>query len=430
MRITIKTISGKVYILEDVEPKLTVEELKVLVEKHTEIEPECQRLIFKGKVLKNQQTLDDAKLSDGDCIIVVKSRKKKKRPSPEEKKEARNVPLASANANAGPSRAQANAQPNANPFGFMMGQGQSAMPFDLNALGALFQGNAQANPFGQAQAAAANAQRPAAAANNSNNAAAAANPFAALPLAAMMGQMGQGANNQMPDLNSMMQMLQNPMIQQMLRSPAMQQMLQEVMRNPAMLQNMMRNNPMLNGVLQGMGNNPFPAQAAPPPPAAADVPQQAAVAQNEAAAAQPDANNPEAANANVVPNAVPAANANAQAAGPNEQPVAGPNDQPVAANPQAAQPNPMALLLGQLNNQQPNNVNAPNPLLAFLNAQQMRQQPPVRPPQGVNDAQARNMYAAELDQLQNMGFLDEARNLRALRETAGSVEAAINMLLR
>merc|ERR1719233_2146836 len=140
-----------------------------------------------GKVLKNEQTLVDAKLSDGDCIIVVKSKKKKKRPTSEEKKEARNAPQASANANVGPSPAQGNAQPNAaNAFGFMVGQGQPPMPFNL---GALFQG-AGANPFGfQAQPAAANAQQPAAAANNAN-AQPAANPFAAM--------MGQGANNQMP----------------------------------------------------------------------------------------------------------------------------------------------------------------------------------------------------------------------------------------
>jgi len=396
MKITIKTISGKVYQLEDVEADLTVEKLKILAEKETEIVPDCQRLIFKGKVLKNEQTLADAKLSDGDCIIVVKSRKKKKRPTPEEKKEARNAPQASANANVGPSPAQGNAQPNVpNAFGFMVGQGQPPMPLNL---GALFQG-AAANPFGfQAQPAAANAQQPAAAAAANNaNAQPAANPFAGLPFAAMMGQ---GANNQMPDLNAIMQMLQNPMMQEMLRSPAMQQMLQNMMANPQMLQNLIRNNPMMNGLLQNLGNPAAAAQAAP--------------------AAQPNAN-PAAENANVAPNAAPAANANAQAAAPNNQPA--------AANPQAAQPNPLGLLLGQLN-QQPNNGAAPNPFLQFLNAQQMRQQAPVRQPQGLNDAQAREVYANELRQLQNMGFLDEARNLRALRETAGSVEAAINMLLR
>lgn len=413
MNITIKTISGKVYKLEDIEADLTVEKLKLLTEKHTEIEPDCQRLIFKGKVLKNEQTLADAKLSDGDCIIVVKSRKKKKRPSPEEKKEASNAPEASANANVGSSTAQPNFRPNGNQaFGFMVGQGQPPVPLNFEALGALFRGNGQANPFGQP--AAANSQQPAAAANNAN-AQPAANPFAAM--------MGQG-NNQMPDLNTLMQMMQNPMMQEMMRSPAVQQMLQNLMQNPQMLQNMVRNNPMMNGLLQGFGvpaaaaappaaNAAGPAAAAPPPAAAAG-PQAAPAAQNAAPAAQQGANNPAAANVNAVPPAQPAANANAQAA---------PNAQPAAAN---AAPNPLGLLLGQLNNQQPNN---PNPFLAFLNAQQMRPQAAARP-QGMNDDQAREMYATQLEQLQNMGFLDEARNLRALRETAGSVEAAINMLLR
>jgi len=407
MKITIKTISGKVYQLEDVEADLTVEKLKILAEKETEIVPDCQRLIFKGKVLKNEQTLADAKLCDGDCIIIVKSRKKKKQPTPEETKEARNAPQVSANANVAPPPAQGNAQPNpANPFGFMVGQGQPPVPLNLDAFGAMFRGNAQANPFGfQAQPAAANAQQPAATAAsnanvpaaNSTNGPAAANPFAAFPFAAMMGQ---GANNQRPDMNAIMQMLQSPMVQEMLRSPAMQQMMQNMMANPQMLQNLMRNNPMMNGLLQNLGN---PAAAAQPAPAS-----------------QPNAN-PAAANPNAAPNAASAANANAQAVGPNNQPA--------AANPQAPQANPLALLLSQLNNQQPNNAAAPNLFQAFINPQQMRQQPPVGQPQGLNDAQAREMYATELGQLQNMGFLDEARNLRALRETAGSVEAAINMLL-
>jgi len=413
MKITIKTISGKVYHLDDVEGDLTVDKLKLLTEKHTEIEPDCQRLIFKGKVLKNEQTLADAKLSNGDCIIVVKSRKKKKR-SPEEKKETRNIPQAAANTNAVPPPAQANVQPNTNQtFGFMMGQGQPPLAMNMNAFSALLQGMAQGNPL-QPQSGAANAQQPSAAANNVN-APPQANPFAALPFAAMMGQ---GANNQMPDLNSMMQLLQNPMMQEMLRSPAMQQMLQQVMQNPEMLQNMMRNNPMMNGLLQNLGNNAFrpPAAAAAQPSAAA--PQAAAAAPNPVPAAQPSANNAAAANADAVPNAAPAANANAQQAVPNQQ---------GAANPQAAQPNPYAFLLGQLgqlSNQQPN-ANQANPFHAFMNAQQ-----PVRQPVVLNDAQAREMYAAQLETLQNMGFSDEARNLRALRETAGSIEAAINMLLR
>jgi len=413
MKITIKTISGKVYHLDDVEGDLTVDKLKLLTEKHTEIEPDCQRLIFKGKVLKNEQTLADAKLEDGDCIIVVKSRKKKKR-SPEEKKEARNEPQAAANTNAGPPPAQANVQPNANQaFGFMMGQGQSPLPLNMNAFSALLQGMAQGNPH-QPQSGAANAQ-PSAAANNVN-APPQANAFVGLPFAAMMGQ---GANNQMPDLNGMMQLLQNPMMQEMLRSPAMQQMLQQFMQNPEMVQNMMRNNPMMNGLLQNLGNNAFrpPAAAAAQPSAAA--PQAAAAAPNAVPVAQPAANNAAAANADAVPNAAPAANANAQQAVPNQQ----------AANPQAAQPNPFAFLgqlgqLGQLHNQQPN-ANQANPFHAFMNPQQAVRQPVV-----LNDAQAREMYAAQLETLQNMGFSDEARNLRALRETAGSIEAAINMLLR
>jgi len=388
MKITIKTISGKVYQLEDLEANLTVEELKLLTQKHTDIEPECQRLIFKGKVLKNEQTLTDVKLSDGDCIIVVKSRKKKKRTSEavEEKKDARDAPEPSVNANNPPPQANAQANINQPGLGFMGA-------VDFNAL------------FNSFQQPAANA------ANNGNANQAAANPFAPL-----MG-MGMGANNQMPDLNAMMQMMQNPVVQEMMRSPAMQQMLQQVMQNPQMLNNIMQN-PMLGQMMPGMLNNPLfrQAAAAAAPQAAAAQPQAAAaapppVAANNQAAAGPqaDANNPAAVNADAARN-----NDNA-------------NAQPAQANLPAAA-NPLAALLGQMN--MPNNAqaNAPNPFLAFLNAQQMRQ--PAAAPQVLNDEQARELYTEQLGQLRNMGFLDEARNLRALRETAGSVEASINMLLQ
>jgi len=102
--------------------------------------------------------------------------------------------------------------------------------------------------------------------------------------------------------------------------------------------------------------------------------------------------------------------------------------------PNNGQPNSLNPFLAMLNAQgqmQPNNgqTNAPNPFLAMLNAQNLNQQA-VAQPQMLNDAQARELYAEQLVQLRNMGFLDDARNLRSLRETAGSVEAAINLLLQ
>jgi len=387
-----------------------------LTEKHTDIEPDCQRLIFKGKVLKNEQTLAEVKLSDGDCIIVVKSRKKQKRSStednPDEKGESRNTPQASAHTNPPPS-VQVNASLNGNQASGFMAPGQPNVA-NFDALSALFMANSQANPFGsQPQTAAASAQQSAPSASNAN-APPAANPFAAM--------MGQRANNQLPnfDINNMMQMLQNPVMQDMLGNPAIQEMMRNVMQNPAMLQNIMQNNPMLNGLFQNTGNSGFrlPSAAGAPSPAAASmpVPQASVAAVDGAPAATADqraVNNSAADNA--VSGAIPAVSSNAQSTGSNTQPV--------QANAQAAQPNPLAFLLGQLNNQQPNNGNLPNIFQGFQNA------PLSRQPQVLNDTQATEMYAAQLEQLKSMGFNDEGRNLRALRETAGSVEAAINMLL-
>merc|ERR1719233_1295 len=142
----------------------------------------------------------------------------------------------------------------------------------------------------------------------------------------------------------------------MIRSPAMQQMMQNVMQNPEMLQNMIRNNPMFSGFMQNMGNSGFR------PAAAAGTPSQAATDSTmpQAPAAQPVVNNPASAT-----EAVPPVNANT--------PSVGPDGQPVQANSQAAQPNPLAFLLANLNNQQPNNANLPNPFQGFQNASQFRQ---------------------------------------------------------
>jgi len=423
MKITIKTITGKVYPLDDVEPGLTVKDLKLLTQKQTEIEPECQRLIFKGKVLKDEQSLTDASLSDGDCIIVVKSRKKKKRTPPEEKNDAA-ASEPSVNANAPqPLNTQSNSA-----FGFM-GQGQNPALF-----GAFNQQGFQ-QP-------AANAQQPATAADMNVNSQPAANPFAAL--------MGMRGNNQMPDMNAMMQMMQNPAIQQLLNSPQMQEHMRQIMQNPQMMNHLMNNlmqNPLVSQMIpQMMGNNQaFRHAAAGTAPQAANASGAVSEPQSESTQAAADAlngaavSNPAAANSNEVPanQSVPGnqpSDTNSQQNVTQPNPLAALISQMGQEQPNNGQPNSLNPFLAMLNAQgqmQPNNgqTNAPNPFLAMLNAQSLNQQP-VAQPQILNDAQARELYAEQLEQLSNMGFLDEARNLRSLRETGGSVEAAIILLFQ
>jgi len=233
---------------------------------------------------------------------------------------------------------------------------------------------------------------------------AAQNNLQANPLAALMGN----NNNQ----NSLFQMMQNP---------AMQNMMQSMMQNPELMRNMMSSmGAPLN--LNAMMNPASASQAAPSPPQA-NAPRPQA---NAAANAPRNANNASNSDNASAQNSVPA----------QVLPVAN-VPQPAIPNPQAnaAAVNPFAALFGPMMPppvQQPNLNQARNPLLAFLNAQNVNsaQAAPVRQPAVLTEAQAREMYASQLATLRSMGFHDEARNLRALRETAGSVEASLDRLFR
>jgi len=219
---------------------------------------------------------------------------------------------------------------------------------------------------------------------------------------------GQSGSNQSP-------------IFQMMENPAVQSMMQTMMQNPELMRNMMSSMG-APANLRAMMNPASVPQAVPSPPQAN-------------AAARPQANVPA---ADSSPTAASTDSASNQNSAPAQAPPVANVPQPAAAIPQAnpAAVNPLAALLGPMMApaaQQPNlnQMRNPNPLLAFLNAQNVNaaQQSPQQPVV-LTEAQAREMYASQLTQLRAMGFHDEARNLRALRETAGSVEASLDRLFR
>merc|ERR1719229_26376 len=80
MNLKFKLLNGKVFPVK-AGSKLSVAKLKIICQGATEIDHDLQRLIYKGRVLKDEQTVDELKINDGDTIIVVKSKKKKKKPN-------------------------------------------------------------------------------------------------------------------------------------------------------------------------------------------------------------------------------------------------------------------------------------------------------------------------------------------------------------
>jgi len=83
MIITIKTLQNKRYDL-DIDPKNTVAEIKEKIHKDLSLgEPESQKLIHHGKILKDDQTAESAGFKEKDFLVVmVRKIKKRSKPKP------------------------------------------------------------------------------------------------------------------------------------------------------------------------------------------------------------------------------------------------------------------------------------------------------------------------------------------------------------
>ena len=83
MIITIKTLQNKRYDL-DIDPKNTVAEIKVKIHNDLDLgEPETQKLIHHGKILKDDQTAESAGFKEKDFLVVmVRKIKKRAKPKP------------------------------------------------------------------------------------------------------------------------------------------------------------------------------------------------------------------------------------------------------------------------------------------------------------------------------------------------------------
>eukprot|EP00475_Leptophrys_vorax_P017146 TRINITY_DN236_c0_g1_i2.p1 TRINITY_DN236_c0_g1~~TRINITY_DN236_c0_g1_i2.p1 ORF type:complete len:299 (-),score=117.80 TRINITY_DN236_c0_g1_i2:133-1029(-) len=71
MKVIVRSLTNQKYELE-VDPSITVANFKVEIHRvHNLGEPDSQKLIFSGKILKDDQTLDDAKIKDGGFVVLM-----------------------------------------------------------------------------------------------------------------------------------------------------------------------------------------------------------------------------------------------------------------------------------------------------------------------------------------------------------------------
>lgn len=195
----IKTSTGGKFSIE-VDPTISVEQFKELLQAQSNVVPAAQRLIYRGHVLKDQRTLDSYGVEDGMTVHLVKG----------------STPAASTTA---PTTAASTTT-------------SSAAPTTTTTTTATTTTTTAQSPQPSQQ------QQP-------------TSPAAANPFAAMFGGAGAGAGGafpQMPNMTpeQMQQMLNNPFVEGMLNDP---NLLREMMLSNPQFRRVVEENPQLSHIL-------------------------------------------------------------------------------------------------------------------------------------------------------------------------------------
>ncbi|KAK9457287.1 hypothetical protein V1511DRAFT_508728 [Dipodascopsis uninucleata] len=392
IRITVKSSADQKYTVS-ISPSLLVSDFKQLLEPQCNIPKERQRLIYSGRVLKDHETLASYKIQTGHTIHLVKS---------------------AAPPSSSPSNTSSTSQPvtPAVPQNISAGQGASNPLAGLT--GARYAGLAQ------------------------------------LPSASLFGP--DGGMGPPPSEDQLLQAMSNPMFQQsinqMLQNPQMldyiinsspglqgmgpqvRQMMQsdqfrQMMTNPEMMRQMMS----LNRMFGGGGGSPFGAQgnqnAFPEPGRTNTTSDQTSVTNST------DTNNNSASGPNTSTNpANPFAGLFPSGDGQSN------GSSPLGSNPFGALFNPALFgASGQntsQNSQDGSNGNSTpgaNPMFSpeMFNLLMSGAGAGAVTPDDNRPPEER--YESQLRQLNELGFFDFDRNVRALRRSGGNVQGAIEALL-
>eukprot|EP01057_Protomagalhaensia_wolfi_P001337 Protomagalhaensia_wolfi_Nauph_80__1336@NODE_1798_length_1333_cov_35_106646_g1402_i0_p1_GENE_NODE_1798_length_1333_cov_35_106646_g1402_i0NODE_1798_length_1333_cov_35_106646_g1402_i0_p1_ORF_typecomplete_len409_score69_47ubiquitin/PF00240_23/2_7e13Rad60SLD_2/PF13881_6/6_5e08UBA/PF00627_31/2_2e06GerD/PF17898_1/0_00021GerD/PF17898_1/21Ubiquitin_5/PF18037_1/0_00014Rad60SLD/PF11976_8/0_00015DUF2407/PF10302_9/0_00029STI1/PF17830_1/0_021STI1/PF17830_1/12STI1/PF17830_1/2_9e02Ubiquitin_2/PF14560_6/0_035HOI len=401
MKINFKTNGGATAQL-DCEPTETLGQVKERLTPVFSLQPgpnNC-RLIYKGRILKDTDTLESLKVVEGASMHVVRSHV----PPPA------STPTPSSNPATSTSASQTTAA----------ASGSTPSPAPQSAASGTQPASGTPPP----------------------------NPFAAFAgMGAMGGLPGMGGMGGFPGMGGMPPI--NPqLMQQVLRNPMMQQMMQEMFRNPEALQMVIQSNPMLQSL---MNTNPLLRETMSNPEVLRNIFNPSVL---QAASQLYDSVPAEGAPAGAVPPAVPDLNsmlgslglsapAGAQASGStgtsggaattggaSGSPPAMPDfsaflsglGAPPAGGSGAAggMPNMMDSLSRIMQDEQ-----VRNQVMGLLNNMGGEGQATGAAAGGDDETR----FASELQQLEDMGFVERSSNLRALRRSHGDVNGAISILL-
>ncbi|SCV01011.1 LAME_0G13454g1_1 [Lachancea meyersii CBS 8951] len=389
MSIKINVKSGQNKWDVSIDPTCSVEDLKKAIAEKSEIAPESQRLIYSGKILKDDQTVESYKIQDDHSIHLVKSGGAKKSTSPA----APGTTGASGTATG--SQQQPSSGSTAPPT-LSTGQTGGFNPLsDLtSARYAGFLNLPSADSFGP--------DGGMTSAPNSDEV------LRMLENPVMQSQMNEMLSNpqmidfliqQSPQLQSM-----GPQARQLLQSPMFRQM----MTNPEMIRQSMQFSSMLGGADGPSDSNPFPAPGSTETNTSGQPPSSQQQQQNQ----QPQATQ-----------SAPFANPFASLLGNMPQPPA--TDSAAGSN---VPSNPFLSLLGGAGAGAGGSTLNFDPALlssllggGFGNPAAAQAQPDTRPPE--------ERYEQQLRQLNDMGFFEFDRNVAALRRSGGSVQGALDALL-
>ncbi|KAG2389011.1 hypothetical protein C9374_014411 [Naegleria lovaniensis] len=206
MKVTIRCSNGDTFSIDNVDIDNTVEEFKQVVANHSNIPASDQRLIYRGKVLKDQATLKSYNVEEGLTIHLVRGKPSGATTSTSSTTSATTTPPSTTT------------------------QTSSTVPSSTTTTGSTTTNNTTS------QQTTTNQQQ---------------NPF---NLFGNLGGFGGGDNNMfgaggMPnvDPNMMQQMMNNPFVQSMLNNP---DFIREMMSSNPQMQQIMRNNPEVGRMLQ------------------------------------------------------------------------------------------------------------------------------------------------------------------------------------
>eukprot|EP00922_Rhytidocystis_sp_ex-Travisia-forbesii_P053335 GHVS01079087.1.p1 GENE.GHVS01079087.1~~GHVS01079087.1.p1 ORF type:complete len:453 (-),score=112.96 GHVS01079087.1:278-1636(-) len=423
MKLLLKVSGGQQFELK-VSREDTVKRVKERAEKECSIPVAQQRLIYRGRILKDDSSIQSHDVADGHTMHLVKSSAAAGGAATAESTSgatATTTPDATA-----PTPASGIPPPAAAPTGVPAPAGAAGMdPFMQMMMG--MGGGGMSGAMGGAGV-------PGAMVGGGMPGVMGAGGMpGAMGGGGMTGAMGGGGGAPMGGMGGGMAGMAGmdpQFLQQMMSSPMVQNMMQEVMSNPDMLRSMTQNNPMLqqmvgNPMLQQMLSDPQTIQAAlQMNQAYAQGQQQQATLQgtagtttttttgNTTTTTTDGSGNTTTTRATIPPFHFMMGNAPAGAPPTTAGAQVAPGGAPAAGTGNFAE-----MIMQQMQN---------NPQLM---AQMMAMGGGGMGAPPVSNMNPADRFSSQLTQLQEMGFIDRESNIQALQETNGDVNAAIGRLL-